>query len=65
MKIKRLTYYLIVAMLMVNLSMYSLGDPPNPPKPPPPHPELPIDGGFSYLLIAGIAYGVYELTKKK
>ena len=31
---------------------------------PPPGPGLPIDGGLSYLLIVGIAYGVYELKKK-
>lgn len=30
-----------------------------------PPPGLPIDGGLSYLLIAGIAYGVYELKRKK
>lgn len=27
-------------------------------------PGLPIDGGFSYLLIAGAAYGVYAIRKK-
>ncbi|MFK5958341.1 MAG: hypothetical protein QM495_05635 [Lutibacter sp.] len=31
----------------------------------PPPPGFPIDGGLSYLLIAGIAYGVYELKRKK
>lgn len=45
--------------------------PPKPPaagrKGPPgkPHPELPIDGGLSFLLIAGTAYGIYESRKKK
>ena len=28
-------------------------------------PGLPIDGGLSFLLISGIAYGMYELRKKK
>lgn len=28
-------------------------------------PGLPIDGGLSLLFVAGIAYGVYELKKKK
>lgn len=65
MKRKKIIYCLIMAMLVVNLSMYSLGDPPNPNKPPPPHPELPIDGGLSYLIIVGIAYGVYEMKRKK
>jgi len=32
---------------------------------PPPPVGLPIDGGLSYLFIAGIAYGVYELKQKK
>ncbi|WP_291803595.1 PID-CTERM protein-sorting domain-containing protein [Lutibacter sp.] len=32
---------------------------------PPPPVGLPIDGGLSYLFIAGIAYGVYELKRKK
>ena len=41
--------------------------PPTPAKTndPPPGPGLPIDGGLSYLFIAGIAYGVYELKRKK
>lgn len=28
-------------------------------------PGLPIDGGLSFLIIAGAAYGVYELKRKK
>lgn len=28
-------------------------------------PGLPIDGGLSFLLISGVAYGIYELRKKK
>ena len=28
-------------------------------------PGLPIDGGLSFLLISGVAYGMYELRKKK
>ncbi|WP_456424101.1 PID-CTERM protein-sorting domain-containing protein [Lutibacter sp.] len=31
----------------------------------PPNPGLPIDGGISFLLISGIAYGIYELKRKK
>jgi hypothetical protein len=41
--------------------------PPNPGKGkggPPPPPGLPIDAGITYLLVAGIAYGVYEKRKK-
>jgi hypothetical protein len=37
------------------------------PKPngPGPYPEFPIDGGISFLLIAGAAYGIYALKKNK
>ncbi len=59
-------------MLVFSLSLNAQGNsdgkrrnPPNPHKPPPPHPELPIDGGLAYLLITGIAYGVYQIKKKK
>ena len=31
---------------------------------PPPF-GLPIDGGLSLLLVSGVAYGVYELRRKK
>ena len=48
-------------MLMVYISLNAQG----PPQPPPPQPGLPIDGGLSYLFIAGIAYGVYKIKKKK
>ena len=29
------------------------------------YPELPIDGGLSFLIIAGVAYGIYEKRRKK
>jgi len=29
------------------------------------NPEFPIDGGLSFLIIAGTAYGAYELRKNK
>ncbi len=32
---------------------------------PPPPPGLPIDGGLSLLLISGVAYGIFELKRKK
>lgn len=38
---------------------------PDPPPLPPPNPGLPIDGGLSFLLILGVAYGIYELRMKK
>ena len=72
MKIRVITYCICAAFLMVNLSLHAQGNsdgkrknPPNPHKPPPPHHELPIDAGLSYLLIAGIALGIYEHKRKK
>ena len=32
---------------------------------PPPPVGLPIDGGLSLLLVSGLAYGIYELKRKK
>lgn len=64
MKRKRMTYCLIIAIILINFSLFAIGDPPGPEKPPPPHPELPIDGGIPYLFITGIAYGVYQITRK-
>lgn len=31
----------------------------------PPPPGLPIDGGLSFLLISGAAFGIFELKRKK
>ena len=39
--------------------------PPTPPQSAPPPPGLPIDGGLSLLLISGVAYGIFELKRKK
>ena len=36
--------------------------------PPPPglcEEELPIDGGLSLLFVSGVAYGIYEIRRKK
>lgn len=66
------TYLLLAGFMALNISTYAGGSPPPPPGggmgpgcwPPP---CIPIDGGLSFLLIAGAAYGtkkVYDLTKK-
>ena len=59
-------------LLFFSLSLHAQGksdgkrnNPPNPHKPPPPHPELTIDTGLAYLLIAGIAFGVQRIKRKK
>jgi hypothetical protein len=61
---RKIRAYSICIIFMLSLSIYA-GDPPDPNKPPPPHPELAIDGGLSFLLIAGIAFGVYQIKRKK
>lgn len=50
-------------MLLSSLSVFAKKEPPPPQNQPPP-PGLPIDGGLSFLLIAGVAYGVYAIRKK-
>ena len=40
--------------------------PPNPGRGgPPPPPGLPINTGITYLMLAGVAYGVYELRRNR
>jgi hypothetical protein len=46
-------------MMLLSFSVFSQGPPP-----PPPPPGLPITGGLSYLLIVGVAYGVYAIRKR-
>ena len=67
MKRKKITYYFCMLLLMLSLVGYSQGKS-NPPRPKPNgpiYPELPIDGGLTYLLIAGITFGVYQIKRKK
>jgi hypothetical protein len=63
MKRKIRAYSICMVFMLLSLYIYA-GDPPNPNKPPPPHPELAIDGGLSFLLIAGIAFGVYRIKRR-
>ena len=71
MKRKRLAYYLFVGLVLVSMGVFSQGRRNNPPHPNgngqggPPKPELAIDGGLSYLFMAGIAYGVFAIRKRK
>jgi hypothetical protein len=67
---KKLLY--IFALLLIGFSTDLKAQPPDPGGgggDPPcfPPPCVPIDGGLSWLLVAGVAYGgkkVYELNKK-
>jgi len=64
-----------IFLVCFGFMLFSLGayakKPPYPPQhsnaggPPPPPPGLPIDGGLSLLLVSGVAYGIYELKRKK
>ena len=55
-------------MLFTQL-LYAQSGPPQPAlpgiPPPPGDPKLPIDGGLSFLIISGVAYGLYEIRKKR
>ncbi len=58
-----LSFFLIVS----NERVFSQGLPPDPGCPTPPCPAIPLDGGISLLIAAGIAYGskkVYNAKKK-
>ena len=63
MRSKILTYLCCVVMMLSSVSVFAEKDPPPPENQPPP-PGLPIDGGLSYLLITGLAYGIYVIRKK-
>jgi len=68
MKSKFNKYLLSFGLLLICATMFAQkGDVPVPgtnDEPPPPV-GLPIDMGLTYLLVTGIAYGVYELKRKK
>ena len=59
-------YLLSFCLVLICSSVFAQKIPPTPAKdndnPPP---GLPVAGGLSYLLVVGVAYGVYELKRKK
>ena len=57
---------IIASILFVLISFVSIaqGSGPPPPAPPPP-PGLPIDSGLLILLISGLFFGVFSLTRHK
>jgi len=57
-------YLLSFFFVLICSSVFGQKTPPLPAGPPP-NPGLPIDGGLSFLLISGVAYGIYELKRKK
>lgn len=56
--------YIVSFCLVFICSLLYAKDPPSP-SGETPNPGLPIDGGLAYLLISGLAYGFYELKRKK
>ena len=69
MKSKFNKYLLSFTLLLICATMFAQkGDVPVPGTNdglPPSPVGLPIDMGLTYLLVTGIAYGVYELKRKK
>ena len=63
MKITINKFLLSLFFVLVSFVSYA-GGPPDPSSPPLP-PGLPIDGGLSFLIIAGAIYGINELRRKK
>ena len=61
---KRLISFFLIMFCTITSVFAQKGDVPTQGSPPPPG-FLPIDGGLSYLLVAGIVYSVYELKRKK
>ena len=59
----------MILFFLLSIVVYSNEKRKGPPHPKPngpgPYPELPIDGGLSFLIIAGVAYGIYEKRRKK
>jgi len=51
--------------MFLSMTAFSQKTPPPPAPPPNPGNEIPIDGGLTYLLLTGIAYGIFELKRKK
>tara|TARA_R110001583_G_scaffold83631_5_gene220714 strand:+ start:2901 stop:3101 length:201 start_codon:yes stop_codon:yes gene_type:complete len=58
-------YLLSFCLILICATVFAQKDPDLPGPPPNPGNDLPIDGGLLYLIISGIAYGVYELKRKK
>lgn len=57
---------LCLGFMLISVVVYSKIEPPPPQNlPPGPGLSLPIDGGLSFLLISGVAYGIFELKRKK
>lgn len=63
MKTKFNIYILSFCAILFTQLLNAQALPPPPGLPPPV--GLPIDGGLSFLIISGVAYGIYELRKNR
>jgi hypothetical protein len=63
MRSKILTYLCCAVMLLSSVSVFAEKDPPPPENQPPPV-GLPIDGSLYVLLVVGVVYGVYAISKR-
>jgi len=67
MKMEKIKWIVLIVMLLTYTISHSVPVEKELPKPlsdDDQAPENPIDGGLSFLLIAGAAYGVYKLKEK-
>ena len=55
-------YLLSFCLVLICATMFAQ-KPPDPSGTPPV--GLPIDGGIAVLIVSGVAYGIYELKRKK
>lgn len=74
---RNLKRFIFIAIIFIAMSIFNnafAAGPPGPPNGGPggppcwPPPCVPIDGGISFLLLAGVAYGgkkVYDISKDK
>jgi len=65
MKMEKIKWILLIVMLLTFTINHSVVAQTLPPPDDDQAPENPIDGGLSFLLIAGVTYGIYESRKKK
>ncbi len=55
--------YILFTLFFVTLSLNVMAQ--GPPDPPTDPGDVPIDGGLSFLVAGGIAYGAYQYKKRK
>jgi hypothetical protein len=64
MRSKFLTYLCFVIMVLASVPVFAKKKGPPPPQNQPPPVGLPIDGSLYVLLVVGVVYGVYAISKR-